>query len=159
MTGTRFKEAFKTALAMVLAYGIALSWDWENPHWAGIAVAMISLPTAGQSLEKGAMRFLGTLVGSFAALTLFALYPQDRWLFMTCASIYIGFCAYMIPGTRYDYFWFMSGFVALVICVSAGPNAPDAFNTAVNRTLETGLGIVVYTMVCLLYTSPSPRDS
>ena len=146
MTGTRFKEAFKTALAMVLAYGIALSWGWENPHWAGIAVAMISLPTAGQSIEKGAMRLLGTLVGSFAALTLIALYPQDRWFFMTCASIYIGFCAYMIPRTRYDYFWFVSGFVALVICVGAGPNAPDAFNTAVNRTLETGLGIVVYTM-------------
>ena len=39
---TRFKEAFKTALAMVLAYGIALSMDWEKPMWAAFAVAFIT---------------------------------------------------------------------------------------------------------------------
>jgi len=27
----RFKESFKLALAMVLAYGIALSVDWDKP--------------------------------------------------------------------------------------------------------------------------------
>ena len=101
-TDRRLKEAFKTALAMVLAYGIALSWDWMNPHWAGFAVAMISLPTAGQSVEKGAMRMLGTLVASIAALTLIALYPQDRWLFMACVSVYVAICAYMIAGGRYQ---------------------------------------------------------
>lgn len=146
-TDRRLKEAFKTALAMVLAYGIALSWDWMNPHWAGFAVAMISLPTAGQSVEKGAMRMLGTLVASIAALTLIALYPQDRWLFMACVSVYVAICAYMIAGGRYQYFWFVSGFVALLICVGAGPSPHEAFSTAVTRTLETGLGIAVYTLV------------
>jgi len=28
----RFKDAFKTALAVVIAYGIALSMDWEKPY-------------------------------------------------------------------------------------------------------------------------------
>lgn len=143
----RTKEAFKTALAMVLAYGTALSWDWMNPYWAGFAVAMISLPTTGQSLEKGAMRLLGTLVGSIAALTLIDLYPQDRWLFLACVSVYVGFCTYMMNSGRYQYFWFVSAFVALVICVHSGPIAESAFNTAINRTLETGLGIFIYTMV------------
>ena len=83
----RIKEAFKTALAMVLAYGIALSWDWMNPYWAGFAVAMISLPTAGQSIEKAAMRMLGTLVASVVALTLIGLYPQDRWVFLACVGL------------------------------------------------------------------------
>jgi len=143
----RFKEAFKTALAMVLAYGIALSWDWMNPYWAGIAVAMISLPTAGQSVEKGAMRLLGTLMASIAALTLIGFYPQDRWLFMACVSAYVGFCTYMMIGSRYQYFWLVSGFVALIICVDGGPNPQDAFDTAVTRSLETALGIIVYTLV------------
>ena len=143
----RFKEAFKTALAMVLAYGIALSWDWMNPYWAGFAVAMISLPTAGQSVEKGAMRLLGTLMASIAALTLIGFYPQDRWLFMACVSVYVGFCTYMMFGGRYQYFWLVSGFVALIICVAGGPNPQDAFDIAVTRTLETALGIIVYTLV------------
>jgi uncharacterized membrane protein YgaE (UPF0421/DUF939 family) len=59
----RSKEAIKTGLAMAITYGIALQLGWEKPSWAGMAVAMISLSTAGQSLNKGAMRMLGTLVG------------------------------------------------------------------------------------------------
>jgi uncharacterized membrane protein YccC len=58
---TKTKEAIKTALAMTIAYGIALSMDWDRPYWAGFAVAMISLATIGQSLNKAALRVLGTL--------------------------------------------------------------------------------------------------
>jgi len=58
----RSKESIKTALAMTIAYGIALSMDWDRPYWAGFAVAFISLATVGQSLNKGALRMLGTLV-------------------------------------------------------------------------------------------------
>jgi hypothetical protein len=46
----RFKEAFMTALAMVIAYGIALSMDWDNPLRADFAVSTISLSTINQSL-------------------------------------------------------------------------------------------------------------
>lgn len=64
---TRFKESFKTALTMVLAYGIALSMDWPKPMWAGFAVAFISLSTIGQSLNKGFLRMVGTLAAAVFA--------------------------------------------------------------------------------------------
>ena len=53
---TNAKEAIKIALAMTLAYYFAMRLQWENPTWAAISVAFISLPTAGQSLNKGALR-------------------------------------------------------------------------------------------------------
>ena len=87
MLSTRFKESFKTALAMTIAYGIALSMDWDRPYWAGFAVAFISLATIGQSLNKAAMRMLGTLVAIVVALTLIALFAQERWVFMLFLSI------------------------------------------------------------------------
>jgi len=34
----RTKESIKTALAMSIAYGIALQMDWDRPYWAGFAV-------------------------------------------------------------------------------------------------------------------------
>src|SRR5215510_263162 len=108
----RFKAATKTALAMVLAYGVALSMDWDNPYWAGFAVAFCSLSTVGESLNKGLLRLSGTLLGSLAALTLIALFPQDRWAFLACMSIFIGFCVYMMPGTSRWYFWHVAGFSA-----------------------------------------------
>jgi uncharacterized membrane protein YccC len=32
----RVKTAIKTALATVLAYGVALSMDWEHAYWARV---------------------------------------------------------------------------------------------------------------------------
>ena len=67
---TRIKEAIKTGLAMAVVYWIAMRLGWMNPYWAAFAVAMISLPTQGQSLHKGVQRMGGTMVGCPAALLL-----------------------------------------------------------------------------------------
>lgn len=56
---TKVKEAIKVSLAMVLVYGIALKVNWMNPSWAGLAVAMIALATAGQSIRKACSESLG----------------------------------------------------------------------------------------------------
>jgi len=102
---TRAREAIKTALAVTIAYGIALQLGWEKPMWAGFAVAMVSQATAGQSLNKATLRTFGTLVAAVAALTILALSPQDRWLFMVLLSAYVSFVTYMMGGSRYPYFW------------------------------------------------------
>lgn len=144
------KEAIKTALAMTIAYGIALASGWDKPMWAGFAVAFTSLATVGQSFNKASLRMFGTLVGAAAALTLIAFFAQERWPFMMALSIYIGFCCYMMGGAKNKYFWHVSGFVCVIICMDAGPNGLNAFNLAMLRTQETGLGILVYSVVSLL---------
>ena len=151
------KEAIKTALAMTIAYGIALSMDWDKPMWAGFAVAFISLSTVGQSINKGALRMLGTLVAVPVALVLIALFAQERWLFISFVSLWLGFCTYKMGGTKYQYFWNVSGFVVVVVCLSAGPDAENAFNIAMLRAEETGLGILVYSLVSVLLWPSSSR--
>ncbi len=146
---TRAKEAIKTGFAMAISYGIALQLGWEKPSWAGMAVAMISLSTAGQSINKGTMRMLGTLVGLAAALTFLALFSQDRWLFMVVVSLYVGFCTYMLTGKKLVYFWFVSAFVCMLITIAGGANSQNAFYTALTRAQETGLGILVYSLVSI----------
>jgi uncharacterized membrane protein YccC len=144
------KESFKTALAMTLAYGIALSMDWDNPLWAGFAVIFVSLSTSGQSFNKSAMRMFGAVVAGAAALTLIALFPQDRWLFMLALSVYVGFCTYMMGGAKYQYFWFSSGYVCIIVALQAGPDPVNAFGLTVLRVQETALGILVYAVVAAL---------
>ena len=145
----RFKNAFKTALAMVMAYGLALWFNWDKPMWAAFAVAFISMSTVGETLSKGGQRLLGTLLAAVVALTIIAFYSQDRWWFMLCLSIWISTCVYMTSGGRHAYFWFCGGFVAAIIASNAGPDPTNAFPMAVIRTLETSLGIVVYTFIAL----------
>ena len=155
----RAKNAIKPALGVVIAYGISLGMGWENPYWAGFAVAMISLSTAGQSLNKGAMRMLGTLVAATAALTFMAWFPQDRWWFITVLSIYIGFCTYMLAGNRHQYFWYCCAFIVLVLGVHSAGDIPDAFNIAVLRVQQTGMGILVYTLVTVFLWPTTTRGA
>jgi uncharacterized membrane protein YccC len=75
----RVTESLKTALAIVISYDIALRMALENPYWAAFAVAMVSLDTAGQSLNKASLRMMGTLLAVVVALTLVALCAQQRW--------------------------------------------------------------------------------
>ena len=154
---TRSKEAIKTGLAMTIAYGIALSMDWDKPYWAGFAVAFTSLATVGQSFNKAALRMLGTLVTTVVALIFIALFAQDRWLFMLFLSVYVGFCTYMMAGKKHRYFWHVCGFVCVIICMDAGPNSIKAFEIAILRAQETGLGILVYSLVSILLWPISSR--
>jgi uncharacterized membrane protein YccC len=135
---------------MIIAYGIALSMDWDRPYWAGFAVAVCSLGSIGQSLNQAAMRMLGTVVAVFVALALVALFPQQRWGFMLLLSAWIGFCAYKMGGSKRAYFWFVAGFVSLVVCFTGGANSVNSFEIAVLRLQETGLGILAYSLVTSL---------
>src|SRR5262245_792186 len=92
----RVKAAVKTALAIVLAYGVALSMDWGHSYWAAFAVAFCTLSTVGESLNKGLLRLSGTLLGSLAAVTLIALFAQDRWLFLIGMTIFTGLCICLV---------------------------------------------------------------
>ena len=142
---TRTKESIKTALAMTIAYAIAFYLGWEKPYWAGFAVAMVSLDTAGASLNKAAMRILGTLAAGAAALIFIALFPQERWDRIICVSLYVGLCVYKMAGNRHQYFWFVSAFVTLVIMIDAAPtDSLRAFQITVARVEETAMGILVY---------------
>jgi uncharacterized membrane protein YccC len=148
---TRTKEAIKTGLAMTIAYGIALSMDWEKPYWAGFAVAMISLATAGQSLNKAALRMLyaGHIGDDRCRLDPNCPVRTGPMLFMLFLSAYVGICTYMMGGAKNKYFWHVCGFVCAIICMSAGPNSTRAFETAVLRVQETGLGILVYSLISI----------
>lgn len=152
------KEAIKTALAATIAIDVALYLNWDNPKWAGFAVAFVSLATIGQSFTKAAMRMFGTLLATAVSFFLLGLFPQERWLFMAALSMYLGFCAYMMCKSRHQYFWMVSGVVCVIIVASAGPEPTYAFHLAMTRAQETGLGILVYSVVTLLLWPVSSRS-
>jgi uncharacterized membrane protein YccC len=154
---TRTKEAIKTGLAVVVAYAISLNLGWEKPFWAAFAVVMISLDTAGASLNKAALRMLGTLMGGAAGLFLFALFSQQRWLMMLSLSAYYGFCTYMMTGSKRPYFWLVGAFVCMVVMIDASPtNSLGMFRIVTARVQENAMGILVYSLISIFLW---PRSS
>jgi uncharacterized membrane protein YccC len=63
----------------------------------------------------------------------------------------------MIAGHRRQYFWHCCAFVVLVICVHAAGDSLNAFNVAVLRVQQTGMGILVYTLVSALLWPTTSR--
>ncbi|MEA5474089.1 FUSC family protein [Synechococcus sp. CCY9201] len=150
----------RLALAMVMAYGVALSMDWQKPFWAGLSVTVLSLDSAGQSVLKIILRTVGTLAAAVVALSLIALFPQERWWFFLSLSLVEGFCCYRMLGSPYPYAWMVSGFVAAIIAIDGGP--PDGlrdFNVAMERLQETGTGILAYTFSGFLIPTGSTGGS
>lgn len=147
---TKLKEATKTGLAFALVFGIAMQAGWMNPYWAGWAVAVIALPTAGESLRKGTLRVVGTIPGCIAALVIHALAPQERWIFMLLTCSWMFFTTYlMVSRPKDSYLWTMAGYVCLVILLSDLDSSANMFESAVFRTVETVMGVVVYTLIAV----------
>ncbi len=146
----RTRESIKTALAMTIAYGIALSLDWDKALWTGFTVAMISLSTIGQSLNKAALRMLGTLAAVGVGVTMIAWFSQDRGLLIVAMVVVVGVCTYMMAGPRHQYFWHVLAFVTVIIVLTSQADPERAFYAAVVRGQETGLGILVYGLVSVL---------
>jgi uncharacterized membrane protein YccC len=155
----RAKESIRTGLAVVIVYAIAFHLGWDKPYWGAFAAIMISLDTAGQSLNKAALRMLGTLVGGLVALILISLFPQERWSMLLWLSAYYGFCTYMMTGSERPYFWLVSAFVCIIIMADAMPaDSLRAFQTVVTRVEETGMGILVYSLIAVLLWPRSSRS-
>ena len=53
---SRIHTAAVTALAFVCTYVLAFYWNLDRPFWAGFTVFVISLPSIGQTLQKGVLR-------------------------------------------------------------------------------------------------------
>ena len=145
------KEPFKTALAIVISYGIALAMDWDNPYWAAFAVAFVSLSTAGQSFNKAAMRMFGTLVAVVVALTLIALFPQQRWAYLITSCILLGILGYGMTGLKEPYAFCVAAITyCVVLAVTQAVDYSDsgtAFSIVMLRITQTWMGSLVMVIV------------
>ena len=145
------KEAIKVGLAFSIVIAIALKLSWMNPYWAGFAVGQVALFSAGQSLHNGALRVAGVMPAVLVSLIIYALAPQERWLFVTLVAGWMMFTTYMmIKDEKLAYLWNVAGFAALAILATTPDSSASIFDAAMGRALETTLGIVVYTLVTVL---------
>lgn len=119
--------------------------------WAALAVIIASQVNLGQSLTKASLRVMGTVLGVLAAWILFMLFPQNRWMFMCSLSLWVGLAVYLMQGSGRQYFWQVAAFTSLIIWFFAGEDFSASFDKGVERALETALGVVVYSVIAILF--------
>ncbi|WP_299482199.1 FUSC family protein [uncultured Roseibium sp.] len=154
----RVQSAFKLALALVLAYWIALANDWDKPYWAGIAIVACSLTSFGESIYKGLLRLGGTTLAIVVSILLLAFFGQERWLFVAGVAGWLAICCYMMFVTSRPYFWQTAAFVVPILVVGGGDNPVNDFTVFILRAQQTVLGILCFSLVYAILWPVSSRQ-
>lgn len=142
------KEAIKVALSIVIAICLALWFGWEKPYWAAIAVAVMALNESfAHSINKGHNRLMGTLLGIGYAFFLIGMFSQDRFLFLTFFTLFLGVCIFMSSDDKYGYVFSIGFAVCSIVACMGGFDSQATFHFAVLRLQETLLGVIVFSVV------------
>ena len=143
----KIKFAARTALSLTLAYLIPMALGWPQPQTAAITVMLIAATgSLSESLQKGVLRTLGTVAGAAIGLTLIALFPQDRLLYLCAISIVVTILLYLYNAYQSDSTLFMLTMVVALMVFNGG-DADGAFIYGIDRTLLTVFGVMTYSLV------------
>jgi uncharacterized membrane protein YccC len=155
----QLQEAFKLALSMTLFYWLALWMNWDLPKFGALAIVVVSLATTGASLNKGVMRVAGTGLGALAGFALLSWFSQSSTGILLGVSLYLVVIGYFMQTSRQGDIWFNAGFIAVAVWSSSYMKVDTAFHFATTRFLETAAGVIIFTLVSVLFWPRTSRQS
>jgi uncharacterized membrane protein YccC len=147
--GERWIYVLKAMLAAFSALWLAFRLGLDAPYTALATTIVLALPSSGMVLEKALHRFLGTLVGCAAALTLVALFPQSPTVLFLGLALWVALCTggAAMHRNQQSYSFVLAGYTAVMIAVPAVDAPSGVFMLAVTRVTEVGLGILCSAVV------------
>ena len=142
----KLKFAIKVSLSLTLAYIIPMAMGWNQPNTAAMTVMLIAgAGGVSDSIEKGVLRVVGTIVGAILGMILIALFPQERIIYLLSMSLTLSIITYLYYAYQGDSTAFMLSAVMVMVIFLNGPE--NAFLYGIERTYMTLFGILVYTAV------------
>lgn len=141
--------SLKTFSAAMLAYWIALFFDLPRPFWAVGTVYIVAHPLAGAITSKAIYRLLGTAIGGVMTLVLVPNLVNAPELLAVTISTWVGLCVFvsLLDRSPRSYVFLLAGYTVLLAGLPL-VNTPElAFDTAVSRVEEIGLGIICAALV------------
>jgi uncharacterized membrane protein YccC len=149
----------RTWIAGMLAFYIAFFCQLESPYWAPVAVWICSLPTPGMTVSKSMYRIVGSILGSFMAVVLIALFPQQPTLFTLALAFWVATCTLVSNLLRNfrAYAFVLAGYTTAIIALPTIPNPNHIFDAAMARGSCTIIGIICAMTVMRLLTPHKAR--
>lgn len=140
--------AIKTLLGGGLALWCALRFGLEQPQWALMTAFIVAQPLSGMVVQKGLARLLGTLVGTFMAVVIMALFAQTPLLFLLAFALWLALCtaASTMLRSAWSYSFVLAGYTVAIIGLPAIGKPHVIFDEAIARCTEICLGIICATL-------------
>jgi uncharacterized membrane protein YccC len=152
---------FKTWLALAVGFYAAFVLQLEGAVSCGVCVLIVAQPTQGMVLSKAIYRTVGTLVGVAAALTLSALFAQDRTMLIAGFALWLG--AFTAAATVLRdfraYGCVLAGYTVALISINNIDTPNATFYAAVDRVAAILVGIAAITLANLLLSEEEASQS
>ena len=144
---------------MALAYLIAFSQGWAQAQTAAITIMLIAVAgPVSESVSKGLKRVMGTVIGAIIGMTLIAVFPQERLLYLISLSISVSLALYLTRAYKEDNTVFMLMAVTMMMVFKSG-EVDDVFLYGIDRTFMTIFGIALYTLISIFIWPVESKDN
>jgi multidrug resistance protein MdtO len=143
--------AVRTTVAAMFCYGLYSLLDWPGIHTSFLTCYIVSLSTAGESVEKLALRLTGCVIGAvFGLLAIVYLVPWMTSVGALMAVVFLGGLAsawVAVGGPRISYAGFQIAF-AFFLCVIQGTSPAFDLTVARDRIIGVIIGNLVIYLLC-----------
>lgn len=135
----------KSLLAFYITGWLAMRLALPQPSTAMLTTIIVANRQTGMVLAKSFYRAIGTLVGALAGFLIVSFFPQERVLFLSALSLWVGACAggAMLYRNFKSYAFVLAGYTAAIVALPVINHPLEVFDSAVWRLSEVLLGIGV----------------
>lgn len=139
----------KSLLAFYITGWLAMRLALPQPSTAMLTTVIVANRQTGMVLAKSFYRAIGTMVGALAGFLIVAFFPQQRVLFLSALSLWVGMCAggAMLYRNFKSYAFVLAGYTAAIVSLPVINDPLEVFDSAVWRLSEVLLGIGVSAVV------------
>src|SRR5712675_864161 len=149
--------ALRIWAAMMVALYAAFWLQLESASSAAVTVAILALPTRGQTYQKAAYRVLATIIGVVASFVIAGLFAQSRSLFVVGFAGWLGLCVYvggLLDGNR-AYGAVLSGYTVAQVAVTQIDSPQNIFLAGINRGAAIVVGIAALALISDVFAAPN----
>ncbi|MBB3541099.1 MULTISPECIES: FUSC family protein [unclassified Rhizobium] len=141
--------SLKTFTAAMLALGIALCFDLQNPYWAVGTVYIVAHPLSGASTSKALYRLIGTALGGGVTVILIPNLVNSPEMLTLAIALWMAFClgVSLLHRTPRSYSFMLAGYTTALTGFPIVANPDTAFTYATARVVEIALGIICAAVV------------
>src|SRR5258706_2379597 len=149
--------ALRIWAAMMVALYAAFWLQLESASSAAVTVAILALPTRGQTYQKAAYRIVATIIGVVASFVIAGLFAQSRSLFVIGFAGWLGLCVYaggLLDGNR-AYSAVLSGYTVALVAMTQIDSPQNVFSAGINRGAAIVVGIAALALISELFAAPN----
>jgi uncharacterized membrane protein YccC len=150
LTGERGRHCGMTALAVALATTVALAVRVDAVWWAAISAFVSTQTTAPASLQRGALRIMGTAIGAALGLLLSPWLVEDP-VALSLVLLIASTCGVtgLLVSPR-GYAWLLGAVTIDMVLLAAVDDPLSAVSVAGSRTAEVTIGTLAAILVALV---------